>query len=146
MHKYCGYLCAVLTVTCVMLPTCLGQASASRGGGPLDSDVPVPQQASALGPEDASALAAITAHLKVVGTSPWTGMQGTGQITYGSSDEATYAATLSILGASGFRLDSQTARGQTSMRIYNKLGKIHRCEGSNHVAPPANCCVGNRAV
>lgn len=82
---------------------------------------------------DAIALNKIVDHVKVVGSSPWKGLQGMGEITYGAEDTTAHSATLSILGNTGFRLDGQTAKGMLSIRINGGHGKIR--EGDGHLYP-----------
>jgi len=136
MRNYYCYLSVVFVVPCMMLSMCFGQSSPTRGGGAFDSDIPIPLTSGVLGQQDASAMAEVAAHLAVVGNSPWTGMQGSGQIRYGTSDQTIYPATLSILGGSSFRLDSQTAQGGTSIRISRRYGKIQSADGQMLLLPP----------
>jgi hypothetical protein len=135
-------LTAVLSISFVLSSLTLAQSSTSRGGGPLDSDVVEPKAKGVLGLQDAPALTEVLNHLKVVGANPWIGMQGTGQITYGDTDSTSFPATLSILGNSGFRLDSQAAQGPISIRIFNKVGKIQEANGSIHFLPPDTAASG----
>jgi hypothetical protein len=69
--------------------------SRAPSSGMFDKDIPVPTEVEYMGQQDAAALTEILAHLKVVGASPWAGMQATGQITYGTEDPTAYSATLS---------------------------------------------------
>jgi hypothetical protein len=97
--------------------------------GPLDSDVAVPVKTGTLIHVDASAIQEIKSHCQVVGSTPWTGMQGTGQITYGTDSTSAYSATLSINGDKAFRLDAQTLDGALSIKINGKVGIIQQGEG-----------------
>lgn len=121
-----------ICVVCVTLGCALALAQSSSPAV-FDKDVPSPTITEPFGQWDAAALNEIVDHLKVVGTSPWSGFQGTGQILYGVEDPTTYSATLSILGGTGFRLDGQTARGELSTRINGGHGKIQ--EGDGHLYP-----------
>ncbi len=105
------------------------QSAQTRSYGPFDKGVAFPSKTGILGQRDGTALSEIVEHLKVVGASSWTGMQGTGQITYGSEDSTAYSATLSILGTTGSRLDGQTSKGQLSIRINGRYGKIQEADG-----------------
>jgi hypothetical protein len=99
----------------------------------FDKDVPNPTVTEPFGQSDATALNEVVEHLKVVGSSPWSGLQATGQITYGVEDTTAYSATLSILGGTAFRLDGQTSKGELSIRINGGHGKIQ--EGDGHLYP-----------
>ncbi|WP_188553841.1 hypothetical protein [Edaphobacter dinghuensis] len=112
---------------------CTLASAQSSSPAVFDKDVPIPTITEPFGQWDATALNEIVDHLKVVGTSPWSGLQGTGQITYGVEDTTAYSATLSILDGTGFRLDGQTAKGELSIRINGGRGKIQ--EGDGHLYP-----------
>lgn len=121
-----------LCVACLTLGCTLALAQSSSPAV-FDKDVPSPTITEPFGQWDAPALNEIVDHLKVVGTSPWKGLQGTGQITYGVGDTTAYSATFSILGGTGFRLDGQTAKGELSIRINGGHGKIQEADG--HLYP-----------
>jgi hypothetical protein len=95
-----------------------------------------------LGQHDAAALKEITEHLAVVGTAPWLGMQGTGQIVFGDKDPTTYNATLSMIGSDRFRLDAQTNKGEMSIRIHGQAGKIQGAGGPAETIPPNTAAAG----
>jgi len=59
--------------------------------------MPIPVATGAPGQQDTAAAKEITEHLTIVGSVPWLGMQGTGQIVYGSKDTTAYSATLSMM-------------------------------------------------
>jgi len=90
--------------------------------------IPIPAATNKLGQLDSPALSEMLAHLKVVGTAPWSGLQGSGMITYGS-DQNSYSATLTIVGSRKSRLDVQTPTGIISSRINNRLGNIQQPDG-----------------
>jgi hypothetical protein len=81
-------------------------------------------------------------HLAAVGQVRWGGMQGTGKITYASGDPTAYDATLSNLGADRFRLDAQTKKGPTSIRIHRFVGKIQGSDGAISVIPSTTAALG----
>lgn len=108
---------------------------------PSSLDIPLPTASGVLGRADAGASAELIAHLKAVGLSPWTGMQGTGQIAYGN-DPATYSATLTIIGSTEFRLDAGTERGQFSMRIDGSRGEIQEADGRRTLILPNTAASG----
>ena len=110
--------------------------------GPFDKDIVIPDAKGPLGQRDSGASNELLGHLAVVGTSPWTGMVGTGQITYGTTDSTAYSATLSILGGTGFRLDSQTSRGALSIRISGRHGIIQEPDGRQFPILPDTAATG----
>jgi hypothetical protein len=110
--------------------------------GAIDGDIVVPNATGALGHQDAAALKEITEHLAVVGSAPWLGMQGTGQIVYGAKDPTAYSATLSILQNDRFRLDAQTNKGEMSLRIHGPVGKIQGSGGPTETIPPDTAAAG----
>ncbi|WP_263418905.1 DUF4292 domain-containing protein [Terriglobus albidus] len=117
----------------VCIITLCGSPCAYPQAGP--TPLPIPAATDKLGRYDAAAVAEVLAHLKVVGTAPWTGMQGTGTITYGS-DQNSYSATLTIVGSSRSRLDIQTATGSISTRINSRLGNIQHPDGKSFPLAP----------
>lgn len=110
----------------VFIVTLCGSSYAYPQAGP--SRAPIPVAGNELGRYDAAALAEVLAHLQVVGTTAWAGMQGTGTITYGS-DQNSYSATLTIVGSRKSRLDVQASTGTISSRINNRLGNIQQLDG-----------------
>jgi hypothetical protein len=108
---------------------------------PQTLDVPSPTTSGVLGHVDPGALAEISQHLKATGSAPWTGMQGTGQITYGT-DSTAYSATLTILGNKSFRLDGQTSKGLLSIRINGLQGKIQEADGRQNFIVPDTAASG----
>ncbi|MDQ2843739.1 MAG: hypothetical protein M3Y72_22395 [Acidobacteriota bacterium] len=111
-----------------------------RGG--FDNDISFPDTKGPLGQKDGPALTELIGHLTAVGASPWTGMQATGQITYGTEDATAYSATLSILGGTGFRLDAQSSKGQMSIRIVDEHGSIQEADGRKHPLPADTAATG----
>jgi hypothetical protein len=107
----------------------------AQSSSPILGDIPIPIMSGVLGQQDAVALQEIKAHIAALGAGSWLGMQGTGQIVYGSKDSTAYTATLSILGTTGFRLDSKTATGETSTRIYGRYGTIQEADGRKYPLP-----------
>ena len=142
--KICSFrgLSVPFVYCCLSFTHCIGQSAVSRGGGALDSAINPPERTATLGQQDASALAELAANVRTTGTSAWLGMRGTGKITYGGTDAAEYEATLSILGNVGFRLDSRTADGTTSVRIYKRMGKIQDEKGSFTLLVPNTASTG----
>ena len=120
----------------------LGQAAKLATPASSDADLPVPVSTGVLGRQDALALTEILEHLKVVGASPWLGMQGTGKITYAGQETAAYDATLSNLGGDKFRLDAQSDKGLTSIRIDRRVGKIKGSQGPATMIPPNTAMTG----
>jgi hypothetical protein len=116
-------------------PTSIEQVTPTPASGSLDAGVAIPNATGALGQRDAAALKEITEHLAIVGSAPWLGMQGTGQIVYGSKDPTAYSATLSMTGSNQFRLDAQTNKGEMSIRIHGGLGKIKSGDGTMSSMP-----------
>jgi hypothetical protein len=102
---------------------------------------PIPTSTNKLGQFDAPALSEVLEHLKVVGTAPWTGMQGTGAITYGD-DKTTYSATLTAIGNTKFRLDAKTATGAFSIRINGRIGNIQEADGKTYPLLPETAASG----
>ncbi|WP_348269687.1 hypothetical protein P8936_15230 [Edaphobacter paludis] len=118
-------------------------SSPKRVYGAFDKDIAVPDDAvGPLGRKDSGALTELTSHLKAVGASPWIGMVGTGQITYGTKDSTAYGATLSILGSSWFRLDGETSSGPLSVRISLNHGAIQEPDGRQFPVPPDTAATG----
>lgn len=115
--------------------------SAHGQAAPQTLTIPQPTTSGTLGRVDAGALAEVTAHFAAIGAVPWTGMQGTGQITY-TSDQTPYSATLTIVGNTGFRLDAVTQRGQASTRINGNVGAIQLADGSQNVILPDTAASG----
>lgn len=119
-----------------------GAASKAVSQSSLSStSTPVPVATNNLGQVDTAALSEVLDHIKVVGASPWTGMQGTGKITYGS-DSTSYPATLTIQGNSKFRLDGQAAHGTLSIRINGRIGKIQETDGRTFPLVPETASSG----
>lgn len=102
---------------------------------------PIPAATNKLGRYDDAALSEVLMHLKVVGTTPWTGMQGTGTITYGS-EQNSYPAALTILGSKRSRLDVQTSTGTISSRINNRVGNIQQPDGKRFPLAPEMAASG----
>jgi len=101
----------------------------------------VPVSTNKLGQFDTPALSEVLEHLKVVGTSPWTGMQGKGTITYGD-DKTSYPASLAIVGNTKFRLDGQSAHGAFSIRINGRIGNIQEADGKTYPLMPKTAASG----
>ena len=135
----------------VFIACAIAQAQSPTSGGvqsdpshvfeALDRDVPAPVSTGILGISDSAALSEIIAHVKVVGASPWAGIQGTGQITYGS-ESTSYSATLTIIGNTQFRLDGQTSNGMLSIRIDGEAGKIQESNGREYPLLPDTAASG----
>lgn len=136
----------VLFFACLYFSTMArAQSSFTRVYGSTDRDVPLPAAAAPLGRYDSAALSEIVEHLKVVGTGPWTDLQGTGQITYpagGSGDSEVDSAVLSVLGARNFRLDVTTPKGIRSTRIAWHAGAILDTDGTKAFLPEATAAFG----
>lgn len=103
--------------------------------------VPIPVAINKLSQFDAPALSEVLEHLKVVGTSPWTGMQGTGSITYGD-DKTSYSSTLTIVGNTKFRLDAKSTDGAISIRINGRIGQIQVADGKTYPLMPETAASG----
>jgi hypothetical protein len=137
----------LLVMACVIAqaqstPTSIEHITPTPAHDFLDRDVAIPKATGALGRQDTAALKEITEHLATVGSAPWLGMQGTGQIVYGAKDPTAYSATLSILGNDRFRLDSQTNKGEMSLRIHGQVGKIQGTGGPAETIPPEAAAAG----
>jgi hypothetical protein len=104
LPRPCSSICLLL-----VLLSCAFSANAqtqfSRIYGPSDRDISVPDTVPTVGTVDAAALEEIVEHLKAVGGGVWQDMSGTGQITYSGASQGS-SATLKILGANRYRLDS----------------------------------------
>ena len=124
----------------------LGQDGLSATSSSSDVDLPIPVPTGILGKHDALALTEVLEHLKVVSVSPWVGMQGTGQIVYGSAQgpagQTPYSATFSIIGSDRFRLDSQTVSGPMSIRIHKRIGKVQGGDGGVSSIPAETATLG----
>jgi hypothetical protein len=136
----------LLVMACVIAraqstPTSVEHTNPTSALG-FDTDVAIPKATGALGRQDAAALREITEHLATIGSAPWLGMQGTGQIVYGAKDPTAYSATLSILGNDRFRLDAQTNKGEMSLRIQGPVGKIQGGDGPAETIPPETAAAG----
>ena len=123
----------VFVITLCKIPHAYSQA------GPTAT--PIPVATNKLGQYDAAALAEVLEHLKVVGTTPRTGMQGTGTITYGS-DQNSYPTALTILGSKKSRLDVQTSTGAISSRINNRVGNVQQPDGTRFPLAPEMAASG----
>lgn len=119
-----------------------GQNAPTQAGGAFDKDIVVPDATGSLGQKDSGAQTELVQYLTVMGGSSWTGMVGTGQITYGTKDTTAYSATLSILGNSSFRLDAQTASGPLSIRISGQHGTIQEADGKQSPIPANTAATG----
>jgi len=93
-----------------------------------DGEITIPVASGVLGQKDPGAIVELTNHLKAIGLSPWTGMQGTGEISFGK-DVTSYSATLSNLGDDRFRLDATTKHGAMSIRVHGRAGKVQNGDG-----------------
>lgn len=102
---------------------------------------PAPVATNKLGQFDSAALSEILEHLKIVGVAPWSGMQGTGTITYGA-DQTPYNASLSVVEDTKFRLDGQTPTGSMSVRIHGRSGKIQAPDGKIYILSPESAALG----
>lgn len=131
----------VSIVSRLLLAVTLSSAIAFGQSAPSSLDIPLPTAIGALGRADAGASAELIAHLKAVGLAPWTGMQGTGQITYGN-DSSVYTATMTILGGTEFRLDAGTQQGQFSIRIHGSDGEIQEANGHQTLILPNTAASG----
>jgi hypothetical protein len=120
----------------------ISSKSSRQSLGPFDKDIVIPDAKGPLGQRDSGASSELSKHLTVVGASSWTGVVGTGQITYGTTDSTAYSATLSILGGTGFRLDSQTSRGPLSIRISGRHGTIQEADGRQFPILPDTAATG----
>jgi len=93
----------------------------------------VPQPLASLGQMDAAALTEVKAYGAALGGNQrWLGMQATGTITY-ASDPTPYSATLTNVGHSEFRLDTQNRNGPISIRVHGRSGAAQF--GNNPVMP-----------
>lgn len=125
----------------LLIGVALSSAVAFGQSAPSSLEIPPPTTSVVLGHTDTGALAELLAHLKAVGATPWTGMQGTGQITYGD-DTTSYNATLTMLGNTGFRLDADAQQGQFSIRINRNHGAIQEVDGKRHLILPGTAASG----
>jgi hypothetical protein len=137
----------LLVMACVVAraqstSTSVEQITPTPAPGSLDAGVAIPNATGALGKQDAGALREITEHLAIVGSAPWLGMQGTGQVVYGAEDPTAYSATLSMIGSDQFRLDAQTNKGEMSLRIHGPVGKIQGTGGPAETIPPETATAG----
>lgn len=132
---------STISIVRLLIAIALSSAIAFGQSAPSSLDIPLPSASGALGRADAGASAELIAHLKAVGLSPWTGMQGTGQITYGD-DSAAYSATLTIVGSTEFRLDAGTQQGQFSTRISGNYGEIQEADGRRTLILPNTAASG----
>ncbi len=142
-----GQCILLLVMACVIAqaqstPTSVEHIPPNSAFGPLDKDVATPNATGVLGHQDTAALKEVTEHLATVGSTPWLGMQGTGQIVYGSKDPTAYSATLSTMGSDQFRLDAQTNKGEMSLRIHGPVGKIQGTGGPAEIIPPETAAAG----
>lgn len=137
---------AVKLTANVVGPSITGQSAPVSNGAALDAGIAIPVSTGVLGQHDDAALKEIAAHLAVVGATPWLGMQGTGQIVYGSKDPTAYSATLSMIGSDQLRLksrlDAQTNKGEMSIRIHGQVGKIQGTGGPTQTIPPDTAIAG----
>jgi hypothetical protein len=120
----------------------LAQSSASLFLETPQGKIPIPTSTGRLGQREEAALTEVVQHLTAVGSTPWAGMQGTGKINYGSDVQNSFNATLSNLGGHNFRLDAQTKKGEMSIRIRDRLGKIRSGDGVMSNIPPDTAMVG----
>jgi hypothetical protein len=110
--------------------------------GTFDRDIAIPDATQPLGQKDSGALTELTGNLVAAGSSSWTSLTGTGQITYGAANSSAYSATLSILGEAEFRLDAQTSTGPLSIRISGSRGSIQEADGRRFPIPPDTAATG----
>ena len=141
-HSILLFVMACVIAQAQSTPTSVEHITPTPALGPLDTDIVIPKATGALGRQDAAALKEITEHLATVGSAPWLGMQGTGQIVYGAKDPTAYSATLSILENDRFRLDAQTNKGEMSLRIHGRVGKIQGIGGPAETIPPDTAAAG----
>ena len=124
----------LITTTLALSSFVLGQSTARVNPGPLDVDVAIPASTGILGHKDAAALAEVVNHRVAVGSDPWIGMQAIGKISY-ATDTTEYETTFSNLGGDRFRLDAQTSKGEESIRIDGRIGKIQGSDGRIFLIP-----------
>lgn len=117
------------------------QTSSVSSAEAMDAGITRPVITGVLGRVDADALKEVTVHLAATGAAPWKGMQGTGVIVY-AQEKTSYPATLSMLGTDRFRLDAQTSKGETSIRINGLVGKIGGPGGTPFTMPPDTAAAG----
>ncbi len=116
------------------LPVRAQAAKPSTGEPSIDKGVVFPpSQGMPSTRQDATALAILRSYQKSVGHTPWTSMDGTGEMipetlrVAGVTSEQN--ATLSILGHRGYRLDIQTPQGMISIRMDGMYGAMQRPDG-----------------
>lgn len=127
--------CAFLLWRLLLPPFLIGQSAI------VADQISAPIATGKVGQVDSSALDQVNKHLLAIGNVAWTGMQGTGQITYGG-DKTSYPASLTILGERDFRLDAQTANGTQSIRINGRMGKMQSADGRVDSLSPATASTG----
>jgi hypothetical protein len=135
MQTYNTLFRNLVAATLALSAFTFGQSTKRNSPGPLDADIVIPTTSGVLGQKDAGALTELASHRTAVGSNPWIGMQGTGTITYATQDSPAYDATLSNLSADRFRLDAQTTKGETSIRINGTVGKIQGSDGKISIIP-----------
>ncbi len=136
----------LLASTCLSVASGQGSAPITQTATPVtvaapSIPLPTPTPSGVLGHIDAAALKEVGAHRLAVGGLPWTGMQGTGQITFGASSTA-YSVTLSNFGPRAFRLDVTTPKGISSTRINGFVGKVQESDGTTTAMATDNCLAG----
>ena len=109
---------------------------------PLDHSVLTPTASAPLGQADAAATAELMAANSILARgNPWTGIQGTGTITY-ADDPTQYSVTLSNRGLNEFRLDIQVPGGVESTRIVGRAGRIQAANGAVTEIDPDTAIMG----
>ena len=138
----------LLASTCLSVVSSLGQDSApiAQSATPVtvatpSIPIPIPKPSGVLGHLDPAAIKEVSAHRTAVGAVPWTGMQATGQVTFGSSTTS-YPISLSNFGHRAFRLDITTPKGISSTRINGVVGKQQEDDGSTIGIATDNCLAG----
>jgi hypothetical protein len=109
--------------------------------GEFDSDVELPARNGVVGERDTTASAEINQYRRAVGSGSWTGMQGVGQITYGS-DTTQFRATLSIVDGKSFLLEAQSPSGQLTIKIHGRVGTIQQGSSNAVAIPPSTAASG----
>ena len=133
---------AVSFLSLVAVGCCLSQSTKPIALSGPDSGVVIPRPTGTLGQSDALALAELKANITAASALNWSGMQGTGTISYGPQGSESYPVTLSYGKGHRFRLDVQTTKGVESTRIDGLDGKLRASDGRIATLDPDSALAG----
>jgi hypothetical protein len=117
----------------------LGLQLHSQGFAP---DFPKPVLSGQLGVKNPGALAEAGSNIGAAGGANWNDLEATGTIVFGSDQNDSHAATLTVDGERYTRLDVTFDSGVRSLRLRSIAGRSITENGDRIDIPPATACAG----